>query len=417
LTNPISSKLSHAATSARALPIIQSRGVVLWSIAFNDFGLFVQRLSCSMTSSFLTELEDAVSRGTAESCLRALWHATDVLIEGTYSEEQIWTFGEIIGRLAQEIETSARARLAGKIAVSNNAPLNLSRQLAFDDCIDVAGPVLRQSARLDVDTLVSCARTQSQQHLFAISRRNTVPEAVTDVLVVRGAKEVLTSVVGNAGASFSSSGFLQLVRRSEGDSILAESVGLRKDIPRHVFHQLIAKASEEVRQKLERERPEMEPQIHRAVVDVAGVVHARFGPASKDYFSAKRSVAKLHERGELTEDKVFEFAHSLKFNETAVGLSLLCPLPIDIVERALVGKNREPVLILARALEFSWPTTMALLFLGAPNYRITAGDLEQLTLDFHRLNSKTCRGVIAVYRSRKEELGGSLSQRPATAIM
>ena len=59
------------------------------------------------------------------------------------------------------------------------------------------------------------------------------------------------------------------------------------------------------------------------------------------------------ERGELTEDEVFEFAHSLKFNETAVALSLLCPLPIDIVERALIEKDREPVLIMAKSLEFS----------------------------------------------------------------
>ena len=157
--------------------------------------------------------------------------------------------------------------------------------------------------------------------MLAISERKSVPEAVTDILVVRGSGEVVKSVAANNGAAFSNSGFLHLVRRSEGDSILAESVGLRKDIPRHLFHQLISKASDEVRQKLERERPDMEPQIQTAVVDVAGAIHARFGPASKDYFTAKKAVAKLHERGELTEDKVFEFAHSLKFNETAVALS------------------------------------------------------------------------------------------------
>ena len=363
------------------------------------------------SASFLIELEDAVSRGTPESCLRALWHATDVLITGTYSEDEIWTFGEIIGRLAQEIETTARARLAGKLACSNNAPHKLTRQLASDDCIDVAWPVLSQSERLDVETLTFCARNKSQQHLLAISKRRSVPEAVTDVLVVRGSSEVVSSVAANGGATFSNSGFLHLVRRSEGDSILAESVGLRKDIPRHLFHQLIAKASEEVRQKLERERPDIEPQINRVVVDVTGAIHARFGPASKDYFTAKRTVAKLHERGELTEDKIFEFAHSLKFNETAVALSLLCQLPIDMVERALIEKDREPLLILAKSLDFSWPTTMAILFLGAPNYRITAGDLDRLKLDFHRLNVKTCRGVTSLYRSRKTEVFGSPFQR------
>src|ERR1700733_13567910 len=93
--------------------------------------------------SFLTELEDAVSRGSAESCLRALWHATDVLIAGRYSEDQIWTFGEVIGRLAEEIEQASRVHLANKLAPSSNAPIDLIRKLAFDDSIDVAGPVLR----------------------------------------------------------------------------------------------------------------------------------------------------------------------------------------------------------------------------------------------------------------------------------
>ena len=367
--------------------------------------------------SFLADLEDAVSQGTAESCLRALWHATDVLIAGTYSEDQVWAFGEIIGRLAEEIEVSSRARLASKLAPSNNAPFEVIRKLASDDLIDVAGPVLRQSERLDIKTLIATARTKGQQHLLAISKRRSIPEAVTDVLVVRGSKEVITSVATNSGAHFSNSGFLHLVRRSEEDSILAECVGLRKDIPRHLFHQLISKASEEVQRKLQRERPEMESQIQSVVADVAGAIHARFGPASKDYFTAKRTVGKLHQRGDLTEDKVFEFAHSLKFNETAVALSLFCSLPIEVVERALVDKSRESILILARALNLSWTTTMSLLFLGAPNYRITAGDLDRMKIDFHRLNNETCLRVLSVYRSRKEVAAndsGTLPQRYRT---
>jgi uncharacterized protein (DUF2336 family) len=353
-------------------------------------------------TSLLAELEEAVSRGNAESCARALWHATDILIAGSYSEDEVWTFGEIIGRLAEEIEATARARLSAKLARSNKAPTNVVRRLASDYSIEVAGPVLRDSTRLDVDTLVSAAQNRSQDHLLAISKRKSIPEAVTDVLVVRGSRDVVNSVASNNGAVFSNSGFLHLVRRSEGDSILAESVGLRRDIPRQLFHQLISKASDEVRRKLERERPDMEPQIQTTVVDVTGAIHARFGPASKDYFAAKKEVAKLHARGELSEDKVFEFAHSLKFNETAVAMSLLCELPIDIVERALVDKDREPVLILAKVRDFSWATTMALLFLGAPNYRITAGDLERMKNDFQRLNIQTSRKVLATYRSRKE---------------
>ncbi len=361
--------------------------------------------------SFLVELEDAVSRGTPESCSRALWHATDILIAGRYSEDQIWTFGEIIERLAEEIEVAARVRLANKLAPSNNAPINVIRKLAFDDSIDVAGPVLRQSERLDAKMLVENARTKGQQHLLAISKRKSIPDDVTDVLVARGNSEVVTSVAANDGARLSGSGFLNLVKRSENDSILAEHVGLRKDIPRHLFQQLISKASDEVKRKLARERPEMGSQVQTAVTAVTGMIHAKFGPASRNYFAAKRSIGKLHEQGGLNEEKLFELAYALKFDETAVALSLLCALPIDVVERAMVDENKEIILILAKALDLSWTTTMSLLFLGAANFRITAGDLDTMKSEFARLNVETSKKVLKVFQSRKEEAAHSSGPR------
>jgi uncharacterized protein (DUF2336 family) len=352
-------------------------------------------------SMFLSDLEDAVSRGTAEACARALWHATDVLVAGTYSEAQIWTFGEIIGRLADEIEIGARVRLAQKLAPSNNAPFKVIKRLASDDAIEVAGPVLGLSERLDVETLIAAARTRGQQHLLAISRRRSVPEAVTDILVIRGGRDVVTSVTANGGARFSNTGFRHLVRRAEGDARLAWSVGRRRDIPAPILHQLVAKASVEVRTRLQQERPDIEGQIGNVVAEIAAPIQARFAPAANDDFTARRTVAKLHERGGLAEDEVFEFAHSLKFDETAAALSLLCSLTTDFVERALVDKDREQILILAKALDFSWTTAMSLLFLGAPNYRITAGDLDRMKIDFIRLKRDTCLRVLEVYRARK----------------
>jgi uncharacterized protein (DUF2336 family) len=103
--------------------------------------------------------------------------------------------------------------------------------------------------------LVANARSKSQQHLLAISKRKSISDDVTDVLVIRGNAEVVTSVAANDGARLSGFGFLHLVKRSECDSILAEHLGLRQDIPRHLFQQLISKASDEVKRKLWRERP------------------------------------------------------------------------------------------------------------------------------------------------------------------
>ena len=196
----------------------------------------------SKVKSFLRDLDDAVLRGTAESRARALWHATDLLIAGRYSDDEIWTFGEVIGRLADEIEVAARAQLARRLAGFARAPVNIIHKLAFDEEIEVAGPILRESERLEAYALVANVCIKSQSHLLAISKRNSLEEAVTDVLVTRGDQEVVKSVATNNGARFSEFGFLHMIQRAEGDSILAEHLGLRQDIPRHLFQQLIAKA-------------------------------------------------------------------------------------------------------------------------------------------------------------------------------
>jgi hypothetical protein len=47
--------------------------------------------------SFLSDLDDAVARGTAESRKRALWHATDLLIAGRYSAMKFGPLARSLG--------------------------------------------------------------------------------------------------------------------------------------------------------------------------------------------------------------------------------------------------------------------------------------------------------------------------------
>jgi hypothetical protein len=337
----------------------------------------------SEAGTFLRDLDDVMCRGTAESRERALWHATDLLIAGRYRDEEIDVFGEVIGRLADEIEVAARAELAERLARFDSAPANIIRKLAFDDAIEVAGPVLRNSLQLDSDTLVANAQAKGQPHLLAISRRKFIDEAVTDVLVKRGNRDVVNSVASNRGARLSNFGFLHMIKRAEGDAILAEQLGLRGDIPRHVFQQLIAKASDDVKRRLASERPEMMTTIETSVSDVAGALQSKFGPSSRTHFVAKRVVT------------------THRVDEVTIGLSLLTSLPTDVIERALMDRKRDLLLILAKALNLSWRTTMALLFLGAKDHRITIADLRDLEGEFGALNVETSRSVLEFYQSRK----------------
>ncbi|MEO6783941.1 MAG: DUF2336 domain-containing protein [Bradyrhizobium sp.] len=372
----------------------------------------------STDSSLLRDLDEAVLRGTQESRTRALWHATDLMIAGRYSEDEIWTFGEVVGRLADEIEVAALARLARRLAAFDRAPRNIIHKLAFDDSIEVAGPVLQQSERIETGALVDNASSKSQSHLLAISKRKSIEATVTDVLVTRGDQEVVNSVANNNGARFSDFGFLHMIQRADGDSILGERLGLRKDIPRQLFQQLIAKASDDVRQRLQRERPAMVDQIQSSVAEVAGELQSKFGPVSRSYFVAKRVLTTQHRLGNLNENSISLYARAHKIEEVTIGLSLLCALPADVIERALFDKNREMLLILAKALDFSWATTMALLFLGAKDHRVTAKELRDTETEFGRLMIETSRSVLEFYQSRKNagSAASGLERQPTSML-
>jgi len=89
----------------------------------------------------------------------------------------------------------------------------------------------------------------------------------------------------------------------------------------------------------------MVDQIQASVTDVTGALQSKFGPASKSYYVAKRLVATQHQHGNLNENSIYDYARSHKLDEVTIGLSLLCALPSDVIERALLDKNREMLLV------------------------------------------------------------------------
>src|SRR3954462_8721890 len=208
--------------------------------------------SATAPESLLDELQSTLAHGTVARRGETLRRGTDLFINGAvdYSDTQVGVFDDVFQCLIDHIETSAKTLLANRLAPIDTAPPLTIRALAFDDIIEVAGPVLSQSARLDDKTLIENARSKSQAHLMAISTRKVLSGAVTDVLVQRGNDAVVQSTVNNPGAEFTERGFTRLVNRAEGDDDLATCVGLRPTIPRHLYLKLLAKASDTVRQRL-----------------------------------------------------------------------------------------------------------------------------------------------------------------------
>jgi len=166
-----------------------------------------------------------------------------------------------------------------------------------------------------------------------------------------------------------------------------------------MFAQLIAKASDDVRRKLERERPELAKEIQASVSQAAGKLYSGFGPGQDSYLALKQTIVETHKAGRLNEKSILAYALGHKFEEAAIALSLLSSLPPGVVEQMLIVNNRDMILVLSKALSFSWDTAMALLFLGAENHRISSGELNSLKAEFKRADVRMSRGILEVYQS------------------
>jgi uncharacterized protein (DUF2336 family) len=352
--------------------------------------------------ALLEELNSVVAAGTIERRAELIERLSDLFVFGaaSYSDDQIAVFDDVFTRLVATIEVSARALLARRFAEIPLAPPVLSRLLAFDDAIDVAGPMLERSQRLDSGTLAENARIKSQRHLLAISRRTHLDEIVTDVLVERGDRPVVLSTVENPGARFSEIGYGTLVRRSDGDDELANCVGLRRDLPRHQLLRLLTRASEAVRSKLEAADPLSAVKIRSAIAEAVNQVQAKTTALSRDYVAARVQVATLRAADRLNDAAVAAFAEAGKFEETTVALAVLCDLPIEQVELAMAGDRPETVLILAKAIGVSWPTVKKILAMRNEGRGISERELDHCLGTFSRLKPMTARQIMEFQRKR-----------------
>ena len=356
----------------------------------------------AQAASLIDDLERAVAGGSSAHRVEMLSRITDLFFAAgsQYSAEQIGLFDEVIGKLAAAIEPMARAELAVRLAPATNAPAGVVRMLAFDDDIDVAGPVLRTSECLNESDLVANANSKSQRHLVAIAERKNLSEAVTDVLVTRGDREVVHSVSKNSTARISYSGFRMLLKRAVGDDKLTMLVGTRGDLPRQHFLRLIDQASATVRARLLAENLGDSSTVEGVVDEISRGLRVDAQNYSASYAAALASVEALHRAGKLNEAEVCRFAAERKLAETAAALTLICGVENDVVERALLTPGSDVLVILVKLAGFSWTTAKAILNLKAADRGLTEHDLAQARASFDRLQSGTARHVLGFYQSR-----------------
>jgi uncharacterized protein (DUF2336 family) len=357
----------------------------------------------STDAALIDELESAIAQREIGHRAKVLQRITDLFVTNSsqLSSEQIALFDDVMTRLVQEIAVTLRAAFGRRLAEMAMAPPGLVRELALDDCIEVAGPILAQFERVTEETLVESATTKSQNHLLAIAQRRYVSEGVTDVLVERGNRQVAASIASNPGAKFSESGYSTLVRRAEADRDLAARIWRRGEIPRQHLLTLFAAASQTVQKELQSINPRRADEVEAIIGCATDELQTASRERSPAYRTAQLHVESLRNSGQLAEPEVLAFARAGQFDETSVALSLMCDLPIGVVERAMAHEKCDRLLVLAKAIGLSFATVKAIVSIRPAAIDRPARDLKEAAASYGRLRPETARKAIHYYRLRE----------------
>jgi uncharacterized protein (DUF2336 family) len=311
-------------------------------------------------------------------------------------------FDDILVDLVPYVETVARAELAERFSQFANAPRTLIGQLARENEILVAGPVLRRSPVLDDEVLLEVARLKGQGHLLAMAERSTLSTGLTDVMVRRGDRDVVRRAAGNAGAAFSVIGYQALVKRAARDGVLTLTVGQRSDLSEAHLKELMDGSLEVIRRRLfDLVKPERQAAINRVIgtiISVPGTFESK-----RNFVPAQRTVLALHKAGDLNEAALLGFAKGFSYEESIAALAAMSGIDIATLDRVISGDRHDPILIVGKFIGLEWATVRALVLLRLGPNRVPApADIERVRVNYARLMPATAERVVSFWKTRQQ---------------
>ena len=348
-------------------------------------------------------LDEIVSGGDPKRRADAARRISELFLEGAanFGSNHVDLFDGVLTSLVPHTELAARADLAERLSLLANAPRGLVGQLAHEDEIAIAGPLLRRSSVIDEKILLEIASVKGQGHLLAMAERPALSPDLTDVMVRRGDRDVVRRTAGNAGAAFSTDGYSTLIKRAGQDGVLTLKLGQRDDLSAGQLKDLLAGSIDVIRRRLFLVvKPERQTAIKQAMSVISGATERT---ERRDFGPAQRTVMALHRDGALGEGALLNFARAFKYEESIASLSAMSGVKIETLDRLISGDRYDPILIAGKTIGLEWATVRALIMLRlGPNRTISPADIESARVNFARLMPSTAERVVGFWKTRPQ---------------
>ncbi|WP_372426200.1 DUF2336 domain-containing protein [Salinarimonas chemoclinalis] len=366
-----------------------------------------------MLTSLVSDVEDAVANGDPTRRVETLRRMTDLFIEQAphLADLHVAVFDEVILRLARGIEFRVRVELSERLADLVNAPAGVLRDLAFDDEIAVARPVLERAVRLGEDDLAEVAASKSQEHLLALTRRARLSARITEILVDRGDERVVCAVAGNEGAALSDRSLSCLVEKARGDEGLQSQLQARASLGNEQLQQLVAIAREKARVSMRAalggldglsiDAAAFDDAVDDAAEDVART--SSYKALVDDFADAAKIVTECAGSGALDEETIAGWARDGRIEEALAAIAHLAHVPPTVVARAFHSNHYDPLLFILRSLRFGWSTFKT--FLVAKAGRDLTEEVHRSAFAaFQQLSVSTAQRIVRFTAMRERTL-------------
>jgi hypothetical protein len=198
------------------------------------------------------DVELLTNSGDAESKIKVINKVSRTYRnEEAFSEKERNLAEEIFRLLLKYAEISVRKSIAENLMSSESVPRDILLSLA-KDIDDVSRPILEFSELLTEEDLIDIINnTGSVESQKAISRRDSLPENVSDALVETRNEEVVGSLMENNTAQINEATYNKVIDEFSNKEEIIESLITRGSIPPRVVINVTKKVSDAIKHKLE----------------------------------------------------------------------------------------------------------------------------------------------------------------------
>ena len=183
----------------------------------------------------------------------------------------------ILQGIIHEVEVSVRKNLSSRLATIDDAPHELITMLANDE-INVAYPILSQSAVLRDMDLIDIVQQRTQEYQLAITLREDISEEVSDALVETENVSVVENLLRNDNARISQTTMEYLVEQSKRIDTFQEPLlhrsDLKEDLAKRMFMWVSAALRQHIINRYEVEPDEVDMLLEEASFDEINVILA-----------------------------------------------------------------------------------------------------------------------------------------------